>query len=133
MTSFAPVTELHVFTNSNDESITFNGPVRILWAHVHYTSDANAGSRALVFEIKDAAGGVLSHVPVQPSQVQGLLRHYMFSGLSLHDNAFVGTDHAHTPIPPEVWVPAGGSLRIFDSAGISALDDFDVALQYHPS
>jgi len=120
-----------VTANQNSKVITVPAgyEYQVLFIFVEYISDANAGNRQIVVDIRDAADAVIGRVVAGATQAASLTRRYMFAPSLADLGAFRNTTFLMTPFPPTVFLPPLYDLRVYDTAGISAGDDF--TLQVH--
>jgi len=120
--------------NDSDKSFSFHGPTILDSVHVRLSTTATVGNRQIVLEVLTAAADVIFAVYAGVVQAASLVRRYTMHVGSGHDAAFMpaaAEGVAHIPIPNNLTIPAGGSLRIRDSAAIAAAaDDMEVTLQY---
>jgi len=122
------VSDLTLNQNSKVLTVPAGYEYQVLFLFVEYISNATAGNRQIVVDIRDQADAVIGRVVAGATQAASLTRRYMF-GPSLADlGAFRNTTYLMTPFPPTIFLPAGYDLRVYDTAAISATDDFTVQL-----
>lgn len=112
---------------SNNYLYTAVAKFMLLWVHVAYTSDVNAGNRQIVLSLGD---GVDVYMDTHAGAVQaaGLTRHYHFMPGIYRETAFLDTE-IEVPFASLLIVPDTWELNIFDEAGISAGDSMVVTFQ----
>ncbi len=117
---------------ANKPSKTWVVPVNEQWKlnflHVIYTSDATTGNRQIMLEIIDSDGNVLANHVAGAVQAASLVRHYSFIQGIYRETSFIG-DEIQVPIPQDLYLGPGYSLRVSDKNSISALDDTIVSFQ----
>lgn len=119
---------------ANDSDKTFTAPDNELWkvchAHATLVSSADVGNRQMALEVSDADGNTIIHLLAGAVQAASLTRHYGFLQGIFRETAFVANE-LQVPLPIDLYVPPGGSIRIYDAAAIAAAaDDMTVAFQY---
>lgn len=115
----------------NSISIT-NGraeAVRLLWAHLIYTTSATVGNRQIKMSLLDTSSNTHNDTHAGGVQAASLTRHFNFMPGTFRETAFVA-DELHVPFPEFLIVPAGWSLVVEDSAAISAADTYALAWQW---
>lgn len=93
---------------------------------VQYTSNATAGNRQVVVQILDAQANVWFQMSAGAVQAASLVRRYNFLSGAARETAAVNGE-LNVPVPENWFVPAGGSIKVFDSAGIAAGDSMIVS------
>ena len=111
-------------TGINAVNIDFEYPVKILYVHAALVSSAAVGNRQLEMEEFLASADAASHIfhaAAGAVQAASLTRHYNFGEGFQQPTVFVSGTIEH-PMPSLV-LPAGGRVRVFDSANIDAAAD----------
>ena len=119
--------------DANDSNKSFVVPNNEQWklsnAHITLVSDATVGNRQIVLEILDTAAAVVFSSAAGAVQAASVTRIYDYMQGITKETAFVGTV-IQVPIPFNLYVLSGYTLRVRDSAAISAAgDDLTVAFQ----
>ncbi|MES0445002.1 MAG: hypothetical protein ABUJ92_00515 [Desulfobacterales bacterium] len=117
----------------NDSDKSFAVPGNEVWklcnAHITLVSDATVGNRQMVLEVANSASAVVFSSAAGAVQAASVTRVYDFMQGITKETAFVGAV-IQVPIPTEQYILPGYSIRIYDSAAISAAgDDMTVAFQ----
>jgi hypothetical protein len=77
---------------------------------IRLVTDATVGNRQLTVDVRDAGDNVVYTAGAAATQAASLDVTYY-------------AHPAGDPVLPDIWVPAGGDIRIYDSAAISASDN----------
>jgi hypothetical protein len=102
---------------------------KINWLHVILVTTATAGNRQVTVEIQDADSNVLMHLVAGTVQAASLTRHYGYLQGIYRETSFVG-DELQVPIPQDLYLAPGYTLRVYDSAAVdAAADDMTVSFQ----
>jgi hypothetical protein len=117
---------------ADDSDKTFTVPDGYLWklntAFVKLVTTATVGNRQIVIEAKNTAGTVIGRMSAGAVQAASLTRYYQFMQGTYRETAFINND-IQIPIPADTYLPAGYSLRIYDSAVVdAAADDMTVGI-----
>ena len=123
------ISDVTINQNSKIVTVPAGYEYQVLWLFVEYISDANAGNRQIVVDIRDQADAVIGRVVAGATQVASLTRRYMFAPSLADLGAFRNTTYLMTPFPPTVFLPALYDIRVYDTANISAGDDFTLHIQ----
>ena len=91
-----------------------------LW--VELTSSADVGNRQLEVQIRDDSDDVVARFVAGAGKAASLTRHYLFAPGVPDLTAFRDTDLISNPIP-DVYLPAGWDIRIFDNNAVAAAAD----------
>lgn len=90
--------------------------------HVDLTSTATVGNRFVTVDYRDSSSTVVSRIVAGKEQAASLSRVYdFFPGAPFLDD-FYATTELLIPLP-QVLVPPGGSVRVYDSAAVDAAAD----------
>jgi hypothetical protein len=111
-------------TGINALNFDFEFPVKVLYVHAALVSSAVVGNRQVEMEEFLAAADATSHLfhaAAGAVQAASLTRHYNFGQGFQQPTAFVSGTIEH-PMPV-LTLPAGGRVRVFDSANIDAAGD----------
>jgi hypothetical protein len=117
--------------NDSDKSFTVpNGKTwRLDWAHVILASTADVGNRQIEVQILDASSVLRIDFHAGTTQAANLTRHYVFQPGIFRETAFVDGE-IQTAIPMNMILPAGWSVRFYDSAAVAATaDDMTISFQ----
>lgn len=104
-------------------SYVFNGAVKLRWLLCKVVTGVAVGNRQIELRIKDAAGTVLYSIAAGATQAASVTRDYLFLPGCSREAAFVGTGIT-APIPPDVVIPADGSIQLIDTAAVAATDTY---------
>lgn len=118
----------------NDSDKTFTVPSGELWkinnAHVSLVTTAAVGNRHMVIEVSDDEGALMGRVSAGAVQAASATRYYSIMQGTYRESAFVNTD-IQIPMPADLYVKAGYTIRVYDSAAIAAAaDDMIVRISY---
>ena len=119
--------------NDSDKSWTVACDTIIEWVHVKLVTTSTVGNRTVQVDVLDSSSNVLYSINAGLAQAASLTRDYHFAPALPTNASFVGynSDQNHQPIPTNLMVPSGGSLRVYDAAAIAAAaDDMTVSFQY---
>lgn len=114
----------------NDSDKVFTVPANrlwhILWIYIELTATATAGVRLMPVTIRDASDDTIYNLPSREGTSAFETRQFLWiAGVE-----YLSTptqNHVLQPISPNLVVPAGFDIRIFDSAAIDpAADDMIV-------
>jgi hypothetical protein len=97
----------------------FGEDTYILSVAVSFTSSATVGNRQLILQVLDSASNVLSTYSAGAVQAASLTNRYNFMPCGAREAAFVNSE-INIPIPFDLIVPSGGSIKISDQANIAA-------------
>lgn len=132
VTEVAPIdTTFDATANDSNKSwVVPQGEMWLLnWARLLAVTSADVGNRQAELLIKDEAGNSVFNIKAGAVQGAGVTRTYQFSPYVSHEAAFVAAEIL-APIPPNLYLPAGFTLQIWDSSAIAAAaDDFTVSFQ----
>lgn len=99
-----------------------------VWIELTTTSTANV--RQIVVEIQDGSANVIARFVAGATQDVSITRNYLFAPGIATSAAFIDTDHLTTPIP-ELHLPAGYVIRVYDNNAVdAAADDMEVTIRY---
>ncbi len=117
--------------NDSDKSWTVpNDEIwRLLWASVTLVSTATVGNRQIAIVVSDASSNVVLTINAGAVQAaSATVRYLFFPGVPRETSVAVG--ELRGSIPADLYLPAGYSLRVYDSAAVdAAADDMTVAFQ----
>lgn len=125
-------TKYDATANDSDKSWTVpaNRRWKISWIHVAYTSTATVGNRQLKMEVLDSGSNLRIDAHAGAVQAASNTYHYEFMKGIYRETSFVDNS-IQVPIPYDVVIPAGWSLRIYDESAVdAAADDMTVSFQY---
>jgi len=106
--------------NATINTVSSGEDWHIMWAWVEYLSDANAGNRQIVMQVRDSGDSLVMEIIPGVTQAASLTYKYMFApGLS-DMTAVRDTDYIMTPIPPTLIIPEFYDINIYDQADISS-------------
>jgi len=119
---------------ANDSDKTFVVPNNETWkinhANVILTTTATVGNRALHMDVYDVDGNEIASIASGAVQAASLTVTYSFLQGIFRETATVN-GNLQIPIPQDLYLTGGMSLRFYDAAAISAAsDDMTVAFQY---
>lgn len=99
------------------------------WAHAILISTATVGNRELCINVLDELGNLLIDIPSSAVQAASLTNHYAFYQGIFRETAFAA-NAIQVPIPKDLYLRAGYTLRVYDRAAIApAADDMTVSFQ----
>lgn len=118
----------------NNSAKTFTVPLNECWkinyAHVKLITTGTVGNRNMMMEVFDSDGNSQIDVVAGTTQAASLTRHYAFLQGIYRETAFVSNE-LQIPIPSDLYLPAGWSVKFYDSAAVdAAADDMTVSFQY---
>lgn len=126
---WAPSLQSDETVDDSDKSFTVPASTRwriqSIW--VELISSADAGNRQLGIEIQDSASDVVLQVRAGIVQAASITRYYLFAPHVTELTAFRDTDQL-TTIFPELELPAGYVVRVWDTDAIAAAAD-DMVVQ----
>lgn len=133
MTCVAPVEGVYNAT-TNDSDKTFTVPDGEMWkilsADIVLVTTATVGNRQIRFSVSNPDGNVMGYIPAGTTQAASLTRSYGFMQGIYRETAFID-GMIQVPIPVDLYLPAGSTIRFYDSAAIdAAADDMTVAFSY---
>lgn len=110
----------------------------INWAHVILTTTATAGNRVMTLEVLDDSSNDVLDIHPGAVQAASNVYHYTFmQGVyreaTVNTTAIVSpvTGTLQIPIPKDLMLKPGWTIRIYDAAAIAAAaDDMTVSFQY---
>lgn len=119
---------------ANDSSKSWTVPEGELWklnfAHIILVSSADVGNRVISIDILDADGNLMLDLFSPVVQAASGTRHYAFFQGIYRETAFAA-DSIQIPIPKDLWLKAGYTIKAWDRAAIAAAaDDMTVAFQF---
>lgn len=121
---WTPVLEDDEGLNDSDKTLTVPADtewwIQSIW--VEFISTAAGGNRQIEVQILDGAADVIGEIKVSTVQGASITRYYMLSKHLADLAAFRDTDWLMTPIP-DLILPAGFGIRIWDNAAIDAAAD----------
>ena len=130
--AFTPGLSAEESANDSDKSFTVPANtewlVKSIW--VELITTATVGDRQLEIQIQDDSSDVIGSIRAGVVQGASLTRNYLFA-LGIADlTSFRDTDLMMTPIP-ELWLPAGYVVKVFDNNAVdAAADDMVVQVRY---
>jgi hypothetical protein len=109
----------------NDSDKMFVVPASTEWQilsiWVELVTTADVGNRQVTIEMQDDAGDIIGSFNAGAVQAASLTRNYMFAPGLEAMAAFVGI-YLSTPLP-QIFLPAGFKVRVYDSAAIAVAAD----------
>jgi len=96
---------------------------QLLWLWIELTSTATVGNRQLEVQILDGSDDVVARFLVGAVQAASLTRYYLLASGVADMAAFRDTDYLTTPLPPNVYLPEGYDIRVFDNNAVDAAAD----------
>lgn len=118
--------------NDSDKSWTVPGNEiwKLNWAHVTLATSADVGNRRIEMAVSDAAGDEVMDLVAGAVQAASTTVHYGFLQGIFRETTVVGGE-LQVPMPIDLYLEPGFTLRFFDSATIAAgADDMTVSFQY---
>ena len=115
--------------NDSDKSYTVpNGETwKLIYAFVTLTTTAGAGNRQMRFSVTDASGNEVGYISAGAVQSPGSTNSYGFMQGIYRETSFVD-NMIQVPIPIDLYLPAGYSMRFYDSNAVApAADDMIVS------
>lgn len=101
---------------------------KLLYGMVTLVSTAVVGNRQMALEIIDDSANVVFRSLAGAVQTASLTREYHFAPNPVREAAFVA-GQIMVPIPPDLIILPGWTLRLYDSAAIdAAADDMTVSM-----
>lgn len=130
VTSVAPIYGVFDST-ANDSDKSFTVPAGEMWklmyANVKLVTSADVGNRQLRFAVTDPNGNEVGYISAGAVQAASLTRSYGFLQGIYRETAFID-GMIQIPIPIDLYLSAGSTIRFYDSAAIAAAaDDMTVA------
>jgi hypothetical protein len=116
-------------TNTGSLTLSTTGNCTVTFAHIIYTASATVGSRYLAMGIYNGAT-LVADWHAGAAITAGLTnQHIEFLQGVYRETSFINST-LQAPFPYGLVVPAGDSLKISDTAGISASDSFTGNVEY---
>lgn len=114
--------------NDNDKTITVPAGKqwRVLYAHISYTATADAGSRLIQFQFRDASDNNLYFIQMINTLIASATEVFNLFQFSIPGESVAGFHNI--PIPHELYLNEGFDFRVFDSADINDGDDMTIRL-----
>ena len=138
VTPLAPIHSVYDAT-TNDSNKSWTVPDGEIWkltqAFVTMVTTADVGNRQIRFTATDADGNQIGYISAGAVQAASLTRGYGFLQGVYRETAFVDA-MIEVPIPQDLYIGPGGSIKFWDSAAVAAAaDDMTVAftVQRYPS
>lgn len=127
-----PVISRVVDATLNDSDKSFVVPNGEMWrlnsVYVEMVTTATVGNRQIVIEVQNTSAQVVGRISAGATQAASLTRRYLCMQGTYRETAFINTD-IQIPIPQDSFLPAGFTLRVYDSAAIAAAaDDMTVSI-----
>lgn len=133
VTHVAPISGVYdAVANDSDKSWTVpDGEMwKIIYANVILVTTATVGNRQIRFSVSDADGNDVGYIPAGAVQAASLTRSYGFMQGIYRETAFIDS-MIQVPIPTDLYLPSGYTVRFYDSAAIAAAaDDMTVSFGY---
>ncbi len=118
-------------TTANDQDMLFTVPAglgyKLFYGIVSFTSTADVGNRQLELIIRDENNAVVYTISAGAVQAASLTYDYLLTPGGTREGTVVNGELV-VPLPNEVLLLPGWDIRVFESAGIEALDDMTVRL-----
>jgi hypothetical protein len=120
--------------DSNKSWVVPAGEVwKLNWGHILYVASADAGNRQMEMVVLDDLGQEVYNIFAGGIQGASTTRHYNFAQGVYRETAFTALE-IQVPTPIDLYMPAGFTLKFFDSSAIAAAaDDMTVAFQVEVS
>ena len=115
-------------TNSNTWTKRFDRSSKIVYIHADYTSTATVGNRQIRLALIDNLGNTVFDAHAGAVQAASLELHYSFAQGVYRETAFVDSQ-IQVPIPQDIVIPAGYSIKVYDVANVDSNDDFIITYQ----
>lgn len=100
---------------SSDTTLGTRQHWRLVTSRFEYETSIVAGARRLRLEIRSGAT-ILLQIAAQAAQTAGLTREYNYTTADRDASAFIN-NQLHTPLPPNLYLSPGQTLRIAVTAG----------------
>ena len=129
------MTILSTFDNTADDSdksfvVPDGRQWRIHWLHTRLITTATVGNRQFGISILDDSSNVVLDLHSAAVQIASLTRHYECMQGVFREGSF-SADAIHVPLPIDLILLPGWTLRVFDENAIdAAADDMTVSFQY---
>lgn len=117
--------------NDSDKTWTVpDGEMWMLnWAHAILVATATVGNRVVTIDIEDGEGNLLIDIPSAANHTANNTEHYAFFQGIYRETAFAA-GAIQVPIPKDLYLKAGYTLRIYDRGAIAPeADDLTVSFQ----
>jgi hypothetical protein len=117
--------------DDSDKSLTVPASTeyKILWIWVELTTTGDVGNRQMAVQIQDSSKDVVAEWRAGAVQAASLTRYYSFAPGAGDLTSFRDTDYLMTPIPPDLVLPAGYIVRVYDKTAVKpAADDMVVQM-----
>jgi hypothetical protein len=110
--------------NDSDKSFTVpDGEMwKLMYANVKLVTSADVGNRQIRFSVTDPDGNDVGYISAGAVQVASTTRSYGFLQGIYRETAFIDS-MIQIPIPVDLYLPAGSTIRFYDSAAIAAAAD----------
>lgn len=133
ITQVAPIAGVYDAT-ANDSDKSFTVPDGEMWKLLHgnviLVTSATVGNRQIRFTVTDQDGNIVGYIPAGAVQAASTTRSYGFMQGIYRETAFVDT-MIQVPIPIDLYLPSGSTVRFHDFAAIdAAADDMTVSFGY---
>ena len=117
--------------NNNDKS--FVVPNNELW-HINFvqatlTTSTTVGNRLLAFTVTNADSELMLTLTAAANQAASLTRRYTGLQGQFRETSFVNNE-IHQPLPKDLYLKPGTTVRIFDTANIDSNDTMVIASQH---
>lgn len=120
--TFAAAAGSKTITVPNGEMWAVNFIMAIL------VTDTTVGNRNYRLEIKDASGNLMFYQTTGATVAASTTRRTLLINGSVRDSSAVDNTIV-VPLPQELWLDSGWTIRLFDVAGIVASDKLDISYQ----
>jgi len=108
--------------STNTVTVRFDREVRLLWAHLDYTSAVGAGNRQIEMSLLDPSGTSYFDTFAGTTQAVSLTYHYEFLQ-GIYRETSVSANSLQCPFPKDFIIPGGWSVKFHDNADIDATND----------
>jgi hypothetical protein len=95
---------------------------KLMYANVKLVTSADVGNRQIRFSVTDPDGNDVGYISAGAVQVASTTRSYGFLQGIYRETAFIDS-MIQIPIPVDLYLPAGSTIRFYDSAAIAAAAD----------
>jgi hypothetical protein len=129
-----PVPVVYGFVDSvaNDSDKTYTVPSGEMWklsyANVKLVATATVGNRQVRMAVSNPGGVEIGYISAGAVQAASTTRSYGFMQGIYRETSFIDS-MIQVPIPMDLYLPSGSTIRFYDSAAIdAAADDMTVSI-----
>lgn len=118
---------------ANDSDKSWTVPNNELWklchACIEYEASATIGNRIITLEVRDENSNIIKEIQAGAVQFETTTVRYCFLQ-GICRETLVTKGALQVPIPADMYITGGSTLRLYDSASVAATaDDMTVAFQ----